>query len=627
VTGSQWCDAEVLRLLRRRCLARLRKEVEPVPPEALGRFLPAWHGIEPSEVAAGVPGAGPSGRPVRPGRRRYADAGAVLEAVERLAGAPVPASALETLVLPGRVPGYSPAMLDELTSAGEVVWAGAGSVGSGDGWLVLAPAESAPLLLASPEELTMTPLHEAVLTALDGGGGLFFRAISDRVAGLAGGHPPGDGDLVSALWDLVWAGLVTNDTLAPLRVLLSGGGQPRRAGGGSPAGGGPAAAGPGPGLGIGPGSGAAGRLTNAPAGYGASRPGAGGVFNPRPAGRGYGSAGHGRRPGYGSGTRRPAMPSRTGPPSVSGRWSLLPDRVGLAGGGDLHGVPWGAAVDGTPDAGTAAGLGTGGRAGRADGAVTMRAHALALTLLERHGIVTGGAVAAERLPGGFAAVYPVLRAMEETGQCRRGYFVEGLGAAQFALPGAVDRMRAMAGDLVTPGSPGPQATPGSMPDPSEWETPGEWLVPAQSRDQRGPGQQHADWNQPPARRVPSVRPVVLAAADPAQPYGAALPWPQRPDDSATGHKPGRKAGALIILANGALVLYVERGGKTLLSWTDDPALLEPCAAALAAAVREGALGRMTVEKTDGETVRDTPLARALQSAGFRPTPRGLRLRG
>jgi ATP-dependent Lhr-like helicase len=127
--------------------------------------------------------------------------------------------------------------------------------------------------------------------------------------------------------------------------------------------------------------------------------------------------------------------------------------------------------------------------------------------------------------------------------------------------------------------------------------------------------------------VPSVRPVVLAAADPAQPYGAALPWPQRPDDSATGHKPGRKAGALVILANGALVLYVERGGKTLLSWTDDPALLEPCAAALAAAVREGALGRMTVEKTDGETVRDTPLARALQSAGFRPTPRGLRLRG
>jgi ATP-dependent Lhr-like helicase len=293
------------------------------------------------------------------------------------------------------------------------------------------------------------------------------------------------------------------------------------------------------------------------------------------------------------------MPSRTGPPSVTGRWSLLPERVGVAAG-DPPGV-----VQGT------------------DGAATLRAHALALTLLERHGIVTRGAVAAERLPGGFAAVYPVLRAMEETGQCRRGYFVEGLGAAQFALPGAVDRMRAMAADLVTPGATLPGATPSGPPDPSEWETPGDWNVPAQS-----PGPQNsADWNQPPGRRGPSVRPVVLAAADPAQPYGAALPWPQRPEDSPTGHKPGRKAGALVILANGALVLYVERGGKTLLSWTDDPALLEPSAAALAAAVREGALGRMTVEKTDGETVHDTPLARALRSAGFRSTPRGLRLRG
>ena len=590
VSGSQWCDAEVLRLVRRRCLARLRKEVEPVPPEALGRFLPAWHGIEPSEATAG--GSGVAGQGRGGGRRRYADAGAVLEAVERLAGAPVPASALETLVLPGRVPGYSPAMLDELTAAGEVVWAGAGSVGSGDGWLTLAPAESSPLLLAAPGDLTMTPRHEAVLAALDGGGGLFFRAISDRVAAFTGGHPPDDGELVSVLWDLVWAGLVTNDTLAPLRVLLGGGGQPRRSGGGGTGG-----SGSGPGLGIGPGSGAGGRLTNTPVSPGASRSAAGGVFNPRPAGRGYGSGGYGRRSAYGGGTRRPAMPSRTGPPSVSGRWSLLPERAGLAGG-DQPGP-------------------TGGVSGAA---ATMRAHALALTLLERHGIVTRGAVAAERVPGGFAAVYPVLRAMEETGQCRRGYFVEGLGAAQFALPGAVDRMRAMAGDLVTPAAPAQAA-----PDPAEWETPGEWDVPAQ-REPHGLATA-ADWNQPPSRPAPAVRPVVLAAADPAQPYGAALPWPQRPDDSATGHKPGRKAGALVILANGMLTLYVERGGKTLLSWTDDPALLEPCAAALAAAVREGALGRMTVEKTDGETVRDTPLARALQSAGFRPTPRGLRLRG
>jgi len=260
-----------------------------------------------------------------------------------------------------------------------------------------------------------------------------------------------------------------------------------------------------------------------------------GVFNPRPAAR-----------RFGGGSRRPAMPSRTGPPTVTGRWSLLPDRLADAGGP----------------------------------AATMRAHAQALTLLERHGVLTKGAVAAERVSGGFGAVYPVLRAMEEAGQCRRGYFVEGLGAAQFALPGAVDRMRALAADA--------SESPGGAP-------PGLALV--------------------------------LAAADPAQPYGAALPWPARPGETVTSHRPGRKAGAVVVLSAGDLVLYVERGGKTLLSWSDDPAVLEPCAAALAAAVRDGALGRITVEKADGGAVHDSPLAVALASAGFRPTPRGLRLRG
>ena len=417
--GTQWCDSEVLRMLRRRSLARLRKEVEPVPAAVLGRFLPAWHGIEES----GGPDAG-RGRGTGPGAgggggwRRRADAGSVLEAIERLAGAPVPAAALETLVLPGRVPGYSPALLDELTSAGEVVWAGAGTVGTGDGWLVLAPAESAPLLLPEPGELTMTPLHGAVLTALEGGGGLFFRMLGDRVARVLDGHPPDDGDLVSAVWDLVWAGLLTNDTMAPLRVVTSGGSAARR----------PAAP----------------RRTTSvslsPSGRGPATPAVPGVFNPRPAGGRTGGYGGGRSGGYGGGyggrARRPAMPSRTGPPTVSGRWSLLPDR---------HGVP-AAAVTGLGGDGAAEAAVLGGPA-----AATMRAHALALTLLERHGVLTRGAVAAERVPGGFAAVYPVLRAMEETGQCRRGYFVEGLGAAQFALPGAVDRMRAMAGDLVAGG--------------------------------------------------------------------------------------------------------------------------------------------------------------------------------
>ena len=202
--GTEWCDAEVLRLLRRRCLARLRREAEPVPPEVLARFLPAWHGIN------------------APGPRRRADAGTVLEVVERVAGVPVPASALETLVLPGRVPGYSPALLDELTSAGEIVWSGAGALPGGDGWLVLAPADSAPLLLPEPGEVSMTPLHAAVLEVLGGGGALFFRMLSDRVAAVLGGPLPTDGEVADAIWDLVWAGLLTNDTLAPLRVMLGG---------------------------------------------------------------------------------------------------------------------------------------------------------------------------------------------------------------------------------------------------------------------------------------------------------------------------------------------------------------------------------------------------------------------
>ena len=492
--GTEWCDAEVLRLLRRRCLARLRKEAEPVPPEVLARFLPAWHGIAITGKQS-------------PGGRRRADAGAVLEAVERLGGAPVPASALETLVLPGRVPGYSPALLDELTSAGEIVWSGAGALPGGDGWLVLAPADGAPLLLPEPAEVSMTPLHAAVLEALAGGGALFFRMLSDRVTGILDGPPPTDAETADAIWDLVWAGLLTNDTLGPLRVLLGGG--PRKA---AP-----------------------------PARVSGSMP------RPRP--------GRGGRYGFG----RPSMPTRTGPPTVSGRWSLLPAR--------------------DP---------------RGDADPTLRAHALALTLLDRHGVLTRGAVAAERITGGFAAVYPVLRAMEEAGQCRRGYFVEGLGGAQFALPGAVDRMRAMVGGAR-----------------------GVWGGGQPPQERGGPG----------GSSPRGYTALVLAAADPAQPYGAALPWPERAGETPSSHRPGRKAGALTVLVDGALALYVERGGRTLLSWTDDPERLAASAVALAAAVRDGALGRLTVERADGERAGgDSPLTQALEAAGFRPTPRGLRIR-
>jgi len=256
----------------------------------------------------------------------------------------------------------------------------------------------------------------------------------------------------------------------------------------------------------------------------------------------YGSAGRysSRRAARAAGGRA-ALPARSGPPTAAGRWSVLPGR---------------------------------------ETDTTIRAHALAEVLLERHGVLTRGAVGAERVAGGFAAVYRVLSAFEDAGRVRRGYFVEGLGAAQFGSTGAVDRLRALARPI------------------------GE-----------GPGEGTA-------------RTFVLAAADPANPYGAALSWPARADDAASGHKPGRKAGALVVLVDGELALYVERGGRSLLSWTDAPDVLQSSADALALAVREGALGRLTVERADGEGVLSAnhPLAAALAAAGFHATPRGLRIR-
>ncbi|MBN6053294.1 ATP-dependent helicase [Nonomuraea sp. RK-328] len=496
--GEEWCDAGVLRMLRRRSLARLRKEVEPVAPETLALFLPAWHGITGSAGPGGAPGPGASGATGPTGYGRATGAAgaaramdALVHAVEQLQGAAVPASALETLVLPSRVPGYHPALLDELTSSGEVIWAGQGSLPGGDGWVSLYFADTAPLLMPEPAEITMTPVHEQVLEALGGGGALFFRGLSDRLGSLD------DTALATALWDLVWSGRVSGDTLAPLRATLGSG---------------------------------------------------------RPA----------HRPAT-TRRRRAVLPTRSGPPTVGGRWWLLPSLAGDA---------------------------------------TQRAQAQAEALLERHGVLTRGAVTSERLPGGFSPVYQVLRAYEESGRCRRGYFVEGLGGAQFALPGAVDRMRAMAPSLATAAEP---PGPGLPPDGAQ---PG--------GAQPGPVGGFRSGERGGTRRA-----VVLAAADPANPYGAALSWPAHPGDVA--HKPGRKAGALVVLVDGSLVLYVERGGKTLLSFTDDERL-RPAVDALALAVRDGALGKLTVERADGAAITESPLAEALEAAGFHPTPRGLRLR-
>jgi ATP-dependent helicase Lhr and Lhr-like helicase len=478
-SGVEWCDAEVLRMLRRRSLAKLRREVEPVPLAALSRFLPDWLG---TGTAA----------------RRGVDA--LARAIEQLAGAAIPASALETLVLPGRVRDYTPAQLDELCASGEVVWAGAGSLPGADGWVRLVPAEAAALLIPPPlDAVTLLPPHEAILAALDGGQALFFRALADAAWG--GSESADDATLAAALWDLVWAGYVTNDTLAPLRVLLAG-----------KAGGGRSAAVPSP------------RRRSRYARYG-----------------------------------RPSLPTRSGPPTVGGRWWRLPER---------------------------------------EPAATRRLHAVAEALLDRHGVLTRGAVAAEQIPGGFAAVYPVLSAFEDAGRCRRGYFVEGLGAAQFAVPGAVDRMRALAAEAQRAA----EEPAWTSPVPPSWE----------ARDAERAG-----------RHAPAL---VLAATDPASPYGAALPWPDRAGDG--GHRPGRKAGALVVMVASELVLYVERGGKSLLTWSDDPGRLGAAAHGLATAARAGALGRLSVERADGAHVFGADaVATALAEAGFRATPRGLRLRG
>jgi len=481
-TDLEWCDAEVLRLVRRRSLALLRKEVEPVPPEALARFLPQWQGL----------GTASS--------RGY---DALLRAVEQLQGAAVPASALESLVLPARVAGYSPTMLDELTAAGEVLWAGAGSLPGNDGWVTLVLAEAAELLLAPVEEPPAEDtVHARLAGALDGGAALFFRGLVDRAQAT-------DAEAVAAVWDLVWAGVLTNDTLAPLRTLLGGGRTAHRNGGSRP--------------------------TRArPSRYG-----------------------------------RPVMPSRAGPPTAAGRWSLLPAR---------------------------------------DTDPTRRAAALADVLLDRYGVVTRGSVQAERAPGGFAAVYRVLAAYEESGRCRRGYFVEGLGAAQFAPPGAVDRLRAIGKE------PEPVADAASPAGEGAWGGDSPWAVPV-------PGGWRPSADQLRKRRD-DARALVLAATDPANPYGAALPWPEAPG----GHRPARKAGALTVLVDGRCVLYVERGGRTLLSFDDEPARLQPAVDALALAVRDGQLGKLAVERADGAAVLASPLASALETAGFRPSPRGLRLR-
>jgi ATP-dependent Lhr-like helicase len=431
--GRELCDAEVLRVIKARSLAKLRREVEPAPPRAYARFLADWQGLT----------------------RRRAGLDALLSAIEQLEGAPLPASTLESEILPARVEGYRPADLDVVCAAGEVVWTGVEPLGESDGRIALYLADHHARLADPPREAE-GELAGRVREALALRGASFFADLLAETGAFSG-------DLLTALWAMVWAGEVTNDTFAPVRGYLRGGAKEDR--------------------------------------------------HPR---------------------RAHAFRSRRlGPPGSEGRWSLAA-RPRAKAPSD-----------------------------------TERLAARARSLLDRYGVLTREAALAEGLPGGYGPIYDVLKAMEQAGRVRRGYFVAGLGATQFALPGADDRLRA-------------------------------------ARDREAGGAA-----------------LVLAATDPASPYGAALPWPER-----EGARPQRAAGARVVLIDGALVGFLGRGEKALLTFLpgEEPErgqALGALAGALAALVDTARLPALLLAEIDGEPAARSPLAAALVGRGFVATSKGL----
>ncbi|MDR7083693.1 ATP-dependent Lhr-like helicase [Arthrobacter ginsengisoli] len=480
---SEWCDADVLRKLRRRSLAALRAEVEPVDAAAYGRFLPAWQNVR-------VPG--------KRGQSALRGLDGIITAVDQLSGVPIPASAWEPLVLASRVSDYRPAMLDELMAAGEVLWSGAGALPGNDGWISLHLADSAELTLNPAIDFAPGDSQQRLLDHLrNNGGGYFFRQLTEVAGGMD--SVLSDQDVVSALWDLAWAGRITGDTFAPVRAMIAGGHTAHRQVARAPRARAP-------------------RLSRLGRAHGTGLLGSPGLTGGR----------------YGSVTG--VSPT---PPLAAGRWSALP-----APAPELD--------------------------------ATIHARATAELLLDRYGVVTRGSVMAENILGGFGLMYKVLARLEEAGRCRRGYFIEHLGAAQFAVPATVDRLRSYADDTEL-----------HKPEPVA---------------------------------------LALAATDPANPYGAALPWPALNVEAGTGHRPGRKAGALVVLVDGALVLYVERGGKTLLAFSQDSGVLAAAGAALVSVVTRGAVDKLIMEKVNGHGILDTPVAAALAHAGAYSTPKGLRIR-
>ena len=438
-SGREYVDEGVLRQLRRRSLAALRAEVAPVDQIALARFLPAWQGV-------GIRRRGPDG---------------LAEVIGVLQGAALPASVLETSILTARMAEYRPSDLDALCTSGEVVWVGAGAIGSRDGRIRLAFRDQVALLVSPPNDPPADPAHDLIRNHLASSGASFWHEIVAAVA--AGDHHSGEPAVLEALWDLVWAGEVTNDSLAPLRSYVS---------------------------------------KRKPSSSSTKR----------------------RRP-------RVGQIRATGPPQAAGRWSLVAPLL---------------APEPSP---------------------TQRLTARALQLVERYGVLTREAALGEGQVGGFAGVYPLLKALEERGELRRGYFVEGLGAAQFALPGAVDRLRSAASDR----------------DRNEDE---------------------------------SITVHVLASTDPAQPYGASLPWPD------TQGRPARTAGSHVVLVDGEVAIYLERGAKSMLTFEaalSSDRWIEP----LVDLVRSKRIRTLEIAKINGVPWAESEMTETLVANGFVKAYKGL----
>ncbi len=503
----EWCDAEILRQIRRKSLARLRREVEPVEQHTLARFLTHWQGL------------------LAPRRTGSAHLDALLDAIENLQGAPLPASLLETSILPARIADFTPAGLDTLIAAGEVAWAGVEPIGERDGRVALYLADKLPLLAQRrPLVETLKEREGKLLAVLESTGASFFDALHQASGG---GYP---GETIDALWSLVWRGLITNDSLHALRAYTA---RPESA-----------------------------RTPR--------RLQTGVVFRSR----------------------------RTTPPTAQGRWSLLglqslstrerlpqglkPPDFSVAASGTAQAVPF----QGN------AGLETGGiMRGSGDRlyspSQTERSHALALQLLHRYGVLLREHVAAENVPGGFSAVYDVLKALEESGRIRRGYFVGGLGATQFALPAAVDLLRQLRAE--------------------------------------------------PALEKPEF--VQLGATDPANPYGSVLRWPELPvaeEDSESAPRVLTRASyAEVILRNGRLVAWLKRGNPNLLVFlpAEEPERSQT-ASGLAHFLCTRGQDRMRLHSHEGvliTTINGQPvaahfMARFLMDAGFHPGPLGMHLR-